>query len=164
MLVILLLVVGALATTLCLARGHRTTGLVGAVTGGAVLVAWAVVGGDLLESTLPVVATAMIYAGVMTVVALALRAPGEDTGTPSTGGHERLARVLTGALLGALPGMLLLGVPLLLSETGLITADQSQVGFLGLPLVLLGMIVGTVIGAAVPGHSSDHSARPASSH
>jgi hypothetical protein len=162
MLVILFLVVGALATSVCLARGHRTAGLVGAAAGAVVLVAW-VVGGGLLDTTLPVLVTAMAYAGVMTVVALALQTR-TDAGTPRAGGHERLARVLTGALLGSLPGILLLGVPVLLSETGLITADQSQVGFLGLPLVPIGVLVGAALGAALPGRSSGHSARPAGSH
>lgn len=165
MLVILFVVVGALATSLCFARGHRTAGLVGAVAGGVVLVAWVVVvGGSLLDSTPAVVATAMSYAGVMTVIALALRTPRTDTGTPRAGSHERLARVLTGALLGSLPGVLLLGVPVLLSEMGVITADQPQVGFLGLPLVPLGLLVGTALGAALPGHSSERSARAADNH
>lgn len=154
MVVVVLLVVGAIATALCFAREHRTTGLVGILSGGAVLVLYLVVGGDLAESTVPVAVAAIAYALGMTVVALGRRAPRGAPETPRTGTHDRLARVLAGALIGVLPGVLIMLVPLLLSELGLITADQSQVGFLGLPLVPLGLLVGLVVGASTTGRPS----------
>ena len=58
-----------------------------------------------------------------------------------------LARVVTGGVLGGLPGLLLIGLPVLLAALDLITADQSQIGFLGVPLMVLGIFVGTAVGA-----------------
>ena len=56
-------------------------------------------------------------------------------------------RVAKGGVLGAIPGLLLIGVTVLLAELDVITADQSQIGFLGVPLMILGIFVGTVLGA-----------------
>jgi len=155
MIVVLFLVVGAIATALCFAREHRTTGYLGVLSGGAVLVFYFVAGGDMVESTAPVGLAAIAYALVMTVVALSRRAPRGTPDAPRTGTHERLARVLAGALIGVVPGVLIMVVPLLLSEMGLITSDQSQVGFIGFPLAPLGLLVGLAIGVSTTGrHSS----------
>jgi len=56
-------------------------------------------------------------------------------------------RVVTGGLIGALPGLLLIGIPVLLAALDVISADQSQIGFLGVPLTVLGILVGSVLGA-----------------
>lgn len=58
-----------------------------------------------------------------------------------------LGRVVTGGVLGGLPGLVLIGVPVVLAALDLITADQSQIGFLGVPLLVLGIFVGTALGA-----------------
>lgn len=161
MLVLLFLVMGGLATALCFARGHRTTALVGVLAGATVAVVYVVASGDLVESTLPVTVAAIGYALVMTAVALVRRAPRGATDAPTPGGNDRLARVLAGGLIGMLPGVLVMTVPLLLSEMGLITGDQSQVGFLGLPLAPLGLLVGLFVGAATTGRSSTPSSASA---
>jgi len=59
-----------------------------------------------------------------------------------------MRRVVIGGLLGGLPGMLIALVPLLMHEVGLITSDQSQIGFLGVPTLFIGVFAGTMIGAA----------------
>lgn len=72
------------------------------------------------------------------------------TAAPS---DEVVARVVRGGVLGGLPGLLLIGVPALLAALDLITADQSQIGFLGLPLMVAGILAGTALAAG-----RDHSA------
>ena len=62
------------------------------------------------------------------------------------------ARVAKGGILGAVPGLLLIGVPVLLAELDVITADQSQIGFLGVPLMILGIFAGTMLEAG--GHDT----------
>jgi hypothetical protein len=66
-----------------------------------------------------------------------------------TGSHSDsvLGRVVTGGVLGGLPGLLLIAVPVVLAALDLITADQSQIGFLGVPLMVLGIFIGIVLGA-----------------
>jgi len=58
-----------------------------------------------------------------------------------------LGRVVTGGVLGGLPGLLLIAVPVLLAALDLISADQSQIGFLGVPLMIVGIFIGAVLGA-----------------
>jgi hypothetical protein len=58
-----------------------------------------------------------------------------------------MRRVFLGGLIGALPGLLIALVPLALTSLDVITSDQSQIGFIGVPLILLGALVGTSIGA-----------------
>lgn len=58
----------------------------------------------------------------------------------------RWGRVLLGGLVGLVPGALLMVVPVLLASTDVITSDQSQIGFLGMPLALLGLLVGALLG------------------
>ena len=61
--------------------------------------------------------------------------------------HTVLGRVVTGGVLGGLPGLFLIAVPTFLATLDLITADQSQIGFLGVPLMVIGIFIGTVLGA-----------------
>jgi hypothetical protein len=44
-----------------------------------------------------------------------------------------MRRIIVGGLIGGLPGMLIAQVPVLLHQAGIITADQSQLGFVGVP-------------------------------
>ena len=50
--------------------------------------------------------------------------------------------------MGALPGLLIVGGAWLLLGVGVITADQSQAAFIGVPLTLVGGAVGAAVGAA----------------
>ncbi len=72
-------------------------------------------------------------------------APAEPPGAPD---HERaVRRVVLGGVLGGLPGLLIVGVPLLLQGLGIISADQSQIGFIGVPLLLIGAFAGVLTAA-----------------
>jgi hypothetical protein len=62
-----------------------------------------------------------------------------------------MRRVLVGGVVGAVPGMLIALVPLVLAGLGVITGDQSQIGFVGLPLLVVGIVVGTLTAAADSG-------------
>lgn len=62
-------------------------------------------------------------------------------------------RVARGGALGALPGLLIGVVPLVLADLDVISGDQSQIGFIGLPLLLVGTLVGVTIPAAERGCS-----------
>jgi len=55
-----------------------------------------------------------------------------------------MRKVLIGGLVGAIPGLLLIVVPALLHAVGLISSDESQIGFAGVPLLFVGVLVGTV--------------------
>lgn len=58
----------------------------------------------------------------------------------------RWGRVVLGGLVGAVPGVLLMVVPVLLHTTDVITADQSQIGFIGMPVALFGLFAGALAG------------------
>jgi hypothetical protein len=84
-----------------------------------------------------------------------------DWGPPNPAGRGQPARdpnryrpvmsqVARRGTLGALPGLLIIVVPLLLHEFGVISSDQSQVGFMGVPL----LIIGTLLGSATAGSES----------
>jgi hypothetical protein len=73
----------------------------------------------------------------------------ERRGRPDRPSH----RVVRYATIGALPGLLLAVVPLLLHGVGAISSDQSQIGFLGLPVLVVGTVVGAVTAAAGAGSS-----------
>jgi len=60
-------------------------------------------------------------------------------------------RVARGAAIGALPGLAFLVVPLVLHEVGAISSDQSQIGFIGLPIMVIGTLLGTAIAASGDG-------------
>jgi len=57
-----------------------------------------------------------------------------------------MRRVFLGGMIGALPGLLIALVPLVLTSLDVITSDQSQIGFIGVPLIFFGVLVGTLIG------------------
>ena len=58
-----------------------------------------------------------------------------------------MRKVLLGGIAGAVPGLLVAVIPLVLSSLDVITSDESQVGFIGVPLLFIGVFVGTLIGA-----------------
>ena len=62
-----------------------------------------------------------------------------------------MRRVALGGVLGGLPGLLIAVVPLLLHEFGVISSDQSQIGFVGVPLLIIGTLVGTLTAASDSG-------------
>jgi len=64
-----------------------------------------------------------------------------------------MRQVLRGGLIGGLPGFLIAFVPLLLHEMDVITSDQSQVGYIGVPLLFLGILFGLLWGASTSGHT-----------
>ncbi len=57
-----------------------------------------------------------------------------------------MRRVLLYGAIGGLPGLLIAVVPLLLHEAGVITSDQSQIGFIGVPLLFIGVVIGITMG------------------
>lgn len=65
--------------------------------------------------------------------------------------RSAMRRIATGGALGALPGLLMAIVPLLLHDVGAISSDQSQIGFIGLPALIVGIFVGTAIAASGTG-------------
>lgn len=58
-----------------------------------------------------------------------------------------MRRVLLGGIIGALPGLLIALVPPVVESLDVITSDQTQIGFMGVPLIFFGVLVGTLIGA-----------------
>lgn len=67
---------------------------------------------------------------------------------PATVRSDRVAaEVVKGGVLGGVPGLLVVGVPVLLAVLDLITADQSQIGFLGVPIMIVGIFIGAALGA-----------------
>ena len=54
-----------------------------------------------------------------------------------------MRRVLLGGIAGAVPGLLIAFVPLVLTSLDVITSDESQIGFIGVPLIFIGVFVGT---------------------
>lgn len=58
-----------------------------------------------------------------------------------------VADVVKAGVLGGVPGMLVVAVPVLLTALDLITADQSQIGFLGVPIMVVGIFIGAAVGA-----------------
>lgn len=64
-----------------------------------------------------------------------------------------MRRVLLGGFWGALPGAVIIAAAALLHSLGVITSDQSQVAFIGVPLLALGLPIGLLSGAAAAGNS-----------
>lgn len=64
-----------------------------------------------------------------------------------------MRRVLMGGLAGGLPGGLIIGIAALLHSFNVITSDQSQIAFIGVPLLALGLPIGLLSGAAAAGNS-----------
>jgi len=121
----------------------------------------AVVGNFVMAFVLALVVSAIVrVAGVREASG---SPPPVDWGPPTPSGASRPAptthrphkpmmrRVALGGVLGGLPGLLIAVVPLLLHEFGVISSDQSQVGFVGVPLLIIGMLVGTFTAASGSG-------------
>lgn len=72
---------------------------------------------------------------------------------PTTHDPLRLTmrRLAIGGVRGGLPGLLIALVPLLLHELGVISSDQSQIGFVGVPLLIIGVLVGILTAASGSG-------------
>jgi hypothetical protein len=64
-----------------------------------------------------------------------------------------MRRVLLGGVIGALPGGLMILVVFVLERTGAISSDASQVGFIGLPILFLGALIGVVTGVSGSPHA-----------
>jgi Ca2+/H+ antiporter len=58
-----------------------------------------------------------------------------------------MRKVLLRGTIGAIPGLLVALVPLVLHEFDVISSDQSQIGFVGVPILFVGVVIG-VVGAA----------------
>jgi cobalamin synthase len=142
-----LLAVGAIATGLCFVRGDRRIGAVGVLVGVGAFLVYIVVG-SMVESVAPGLLVAGAYAAVMSVAAARSGAPETAPGQARPSSQARARRAVLGALIGTVPGALVMVVPLLLHSLGVITSDQSQVGFLGLFFLPIGLVAGGVIGAA----------------
>lgn len=70
---------------------------------------------------------------------------------PHHSGRTEPRRVARGAAIGALPGFAVVVVPLVLHQFGAISSDQSQIGFIGLPILIVGILVGTAVAASGDG-------------
>ncbi len=62
-----------------------------------------------------------------------------------------MRRVLKGGLWGGAPGALLIAAVGILHSLDVITSDQSQIGFLGVPLLFFGLLIGMFAGASGAG-------------
>ena len=67
---------------------------------------------------------------------------------PVAASCQTIRRVATGGGLGALPGLLIAVVPPLLHDIAVVSSDQAQIGFVGVPLLIIGTFAGTAIAAA----------------
>jgi hypothetical protein len=64
-----------------------------------------------------------------------------------------MRRVMISGIWGALPGAAIIGIAALLHSMNVITSDQSQIAFIGVPLLALGLPIGLLSGAAAAGSS-----------
>jgi hypothetical protein len=64
-----------------------------------------------------------------------------------------MRKVLLGGVIGALPGGLFLLVVFVLETTDVISSDASQIGFIGLPVLFLGTLIGVWIGGSGTPHA-----------
>jgi hypothetical protein len=175
------LIAWLVATATCFLKGLHRSGLVSAVLGVA-LGASIISRGDasagdistgtrlILDIGLPVLAIAAI------VLAARAAAPGSfwhrKTATNRAGelllnaesAPSRTFRAAAGVLCGAAPGALFLAIVAATADTG----DEMQLGFLAIPLVLVGALYGAWAGyhwlpasRVEPGPSSVDTARPA---
>ena len=64
-----------------------------------------------------------------------------------------MRRIAWAGAIGALPGLLIALVPLGLHGLGLISSDQSQIGFIGVPVLFLGLVVGVLAAASETSYS-----------
>ena len=154
MVVELLLVMGAAATGLCFVRGYRGLGFAG-VLGGVLTFGVYLFVGSAMESALPGLVAGVVYASAMTLGVVARGSRGGAEAAPPTT-RDRRRRAFVGGLIGIVPGVLVMVVPLVLHAMGIITSDQSQAGFLGIFLIPAGLLAGAAVGALTrSGSSSD---------
>lgn len=62
---------------------------------------------------------------------------------PQVEARRTTRRVALAGVLGTLPGFVLVLIPIVLHEMGVISSDQSQIAFSGLPLMIVGAIAST---------------------
>ncbi len=79
--------------------------------------------------------------------------PNADRTVPPEQPTSAIRRVALGGVLGGLPGMLIVVVPMLLHRFGVISADQSQIGFVGVPLLVIGTFAGVSVAATDTGRA-----------
>lgn len=140
----MLLAVGAIATGVCFARGFRTAGVLGLLASLGLVGVLLVPGWT--DRPLPGIIAGLAYATAM-VTFLATRPSTAASSTAPPAPSNRLRRALVGGMIGTVPGILVIVVPLVLHEVGTISADASQIGFLGIFLVPVGLVAGTLVGA-----------------
>lgn len=142
------LLVGFAAAVRCFSNGHRRAAVVLVGIGLAATVAGV---------TLPL-GPALAAAGGFALVAgaTAVRIPTAEpssTSRSTSTGAARARRIVVGGAVGLLPGALVISAALVLHETGVISSDQSQLAFVGVPIGLIGLVIGALFGAS--GTSSD---------
>ena len=64
-----------------------------------------------------------------------------------------MRRVLLGGVIGALPGGLFALTVFVLHAAGVISSDASQIGFIALPILFLGALIGVAAGASGSPHA-----------
>jgi len=157
----LLFAIGAIATGACFARGLRGAGLVGSLAGlgvAAVLLVPA-----LADIRLVSMGAALLYAVGMVAV-LVTAHPVEAAGLEAQARSHQTRRAVIGGIVGVVPGGLLIVVPILLHEWGVISADASQIGFFGIFLVPVGLLAGALAGylSGAPSTPKEHEVGPRS--
>lgn len=60
-----------------------------------------------------------------------------------------MRRVIRYGLIGIAPGALVIVTAVVLHTLGVITADESQIGFIGIPVMFLGLLAGVLSAAMV---------------
>ena len=106
--------------------------------------------GDVIGAMLGNFVMVFVLAVVVSVIVRVARI--SETGTTPQPSHARMMRrVAIGGVVGGLPGLLIALVPLLLAGFGVISGDQSQIGFVGVPLLIIGILVGTLTAASDSG-------------
>lgn len=134
---VVLLLVGFGAAIVLLASGQHRLG-------------WMLIGVGVVATLLTFVMAglfaAVAYPVIGVVAALRSRAV-TPVGTTPLATPGRARAILAGAAIGVVPGVLIIAVPVLLHTFDVITSDQSQIAFIGMPIALIGLLVGAGIGA-----------------
>ena len=139
---LILLVAGAVMTVLAWPRITQRVAVALTALGGIAFLA--VIAGLFLGS--PGTGTVLALIFVVTAV-IAVARPSESAAEEPSRPVRNPSRMALGALLGAMPGLMIVGVSWLLLTIGVISADQSQAAFIGLPLAVAGGVVGAAVGA-----------------
>lgn len=158
----ILLIVGIAATLTCFARGRARSGVLASYLGAfAVLIGWLMSRDS--PSTWPMLLSVEAFALVATLLALGPEVlPGGDQTIGWTLRGGQIRRSLSAGLIGLTPGLVLVVVPLMLLELGLGAPDLGDLIYLGLPMLVLGLIVGVAFGATHyprPRGRGDHTTR-----